>query len=70
MENIENTGNAKCELDILKAIESMSKAKQEEFINWIIEKLNEKEVTITPLKLVGQDIVKAIDGILVSDTLL
>lgn len=70
MENIENTGNAKCKLDILKAIESMSKEKQEKFIDWIIKKLNEKEVTITPLKLVGQDIAKAIDDIRVSDSLL
>ena len=70
MENIESTGNANCELDLLKTIESMSKEQQEKFINWIIKKLNEKEVTITPLTLVGQDIAKAIDDILVSDTLL
>lgn len=69
MENIENTGNVKCELDLLNAIENMPNEKQEEFINWIIKKINEKEVKVTP-SLLGQSVAKAIDGIHVSDTLL
>lgn len=69
MENIENTGNAKCELDLLEVIESMPNEKQKEFINWIIKKINEKEVKVTP-SLLGQSVAKAIDDIRVSDTLL
>ncbi len=42
MENIENTGNVKCELDLLEVIESMTKEQQENFINWVISKINEK----------------------------
>ena len=42
MENIENTGNVKCELDLLKVIESMTKEQQEKIINWVISKINEK----------------------------
>lgn len=42
MESIESTGNIKCKVDLLKIIKNMSIEKQEEFINWIITKINER----------------------------